>query len=113
MDSDTYPIGLSKNEEGASLEIQWSNGQTQQVSARALRAICPCATCREKAEASQQKPQPQQLRILTDAEWQPLRVVRMSPAGSYAYLVEFSDGHRSGVFPFELLHRAGEPTGNS
>lgn len=112
MDPNTYPIGLSKQDGGTSLEIQWSDGTAQLVTARALRGACPCATCREKAEGLQQKPKQQQLRVLTEAELQPLTVHRMSPAGSYAYLIEFSDGHRSGVFPFELLRSTSEPGKN-
>ena len=105
IDMDTYPIALTRVAEGTQLEIQWSDGHTQLVKSRALRDACPCATCRERAEAVEEQPQRQQLRILSDAELQPVAVSRMSPTGSYAYLIEFSDGHRSGIFTFDYLRK--------
>jgi len=102
---DAVPIALTKHEGGRSVEIQWSDGVAQQLSARVLRDRCPCATCREKkaAAAKQSQSGVRSLNILSAAELQPLQVMGMTPAGSYAYNIAFSDGHGSGVYTLEYL----------
>jgi DUF971 family protein len=40
---------------------------------------------------------------LSVAEAQPLAVQRMRPVGNYAYNIQFSDGHDSGIFSFDLI----------
>jgi DUF971 family protein len=32
----------------------------------------------------------------------------MKPVGSYAYSIDFSDGHGTGIYPLELLRELGE-----
>ncbi len=112
------PIGLAKLDGGKLLQIDWSDGLTQKIKAKSLRAACPCATCREKhgprsmTQGSNEKsaaaqtggPKPlRSLTILSEADLVPLAVDKMAPAGSYAYNIGFSDGHKSGLFTFELL----------
>jgi DUF971 family protein len=94
------------------LQITWSDGEVRQSSFSMLRKACPCATCREKsrAEASQK---PNLLPVLTAAETQPLKIVRMRPVGNYAYNIDFSDGHGSGLFTIELLRELGTPCSSS
>lgn len=105
---DTVPVGLVKQDGGRSLEIQWSDGWTQLLTARQLRDTCPCATCREKQAADRKKASSgvKLLQIVSDAELQPLTVVRMTPAGNYAYNIQFSDGHSSGVYTLERLRES-------
>lgn len=102
---DWHPIALAKLDEGKRIEIRWSDGETQVLRARAIRDACPCATCREKAEALEKETTRNQLRILSDAELTPLTVQKMNPAGNYAYVIQFSDGHQSGVFTFDVLRQ--------
>lgn len=87
------------------LLIEWSDGQRRLYSFRELRDHCPCATCREKR--SQPAPQPTMLPILSAAETQPLKLLDMSPVGNYAYGIQFSDGHDTGIYTFELLRELG------
>lgn len=112
---DTIPIGLSKQDGGRVLEIQWSDGWTQSLTVRQLRDRCPCATCREKQAADRKKASSgvKLLQIVSDAELQPLTVVRMAPAGNYAYNIQFSDGHSSGVFTLEYLRELSPGGGSS
>lgn len=77
----------------------------REYTARELREACPCASCREKRQ--QEPASPTQLPILSAAEAAPLRVLGMKPVGHYAYSIEFSDGHNTGIFTFELLQRLG------
>jgi DUF971 family protein len=102
-----YPTGLSQPQPDRLL-IEWSDGEKRLCRVKELREACPCATCREKHS---QPPKPADFRsltILNDAQLQPLRIVKMQPLGNYAYNVAFSDGHDTGIFPFELLRELGE-----
>ena len=96
-----YPTHLQRLD-NAELLIQWSDGQRRQYRVAELRAECPCATCRERRAAEHRRPGTQ-LPVLSLAEAQPIQITAMKPVGNYAYNIEFSDGHNSGIFPFELL----------
>jgi DUF971 family protein len=91
---------------GERLRISWSDGQARDYSFRELREKCPCATCREKRNAP--PPPPTQLPIVSEAETQPLRITAMKPVGNYAYSIEFSDGHDTGIYTIESLREMGQ-----
>ena len=42
------------------------------------------------------------------AEARPLTIAGMQPVGNYAYSIEFSDGHDTGIFTLELLRELGD-----
>ena len=89
----------AENAAGA-IEITWSDGRRAVYSPRLLRDACPCATCRE----TRARPAPPQLLpVLTAAETQPLSITGMRPVGQYAYGIEFSDGHSSGIYTLDYL----------
>jgi DUF971 family protein len=93
------------------LRIIWSDGQARDYPIRELRDKCPCATCREERNAP--PPSPLQLPIVTAAEIQPLRIAAMKPVGNYAYSIDFSDGHDTGIYTLDALRELGhEVTGN-
>ncbi|MGD9645054.1 MAG: DUF971 domain-containing protein [Pirellulales bacterium] len=99
------PTKLARTDDGRLL-IEWSDGQRRTYGYRELRDACPCATCREKRQAP---PQPAGLlTVLSPAETRPLAIAGMKPVGNYAYSIEFSDGHDSGIYTFELLRSLGE-----
>jgi DUF971 family protein len=89
------------------LRITWNDGQLREYMFRELRDACPCATCREKRKAP--PPSPTQLPIISAAEAQPLRITGMTPVGNYAYSIEFSDGHNTGIYTLESLRELGQP----
>ncbi len=103
----TRPTDLQIVEDNVLL-IKWSDGQQRRYSFHELRDACPCATCREKRTGEQSAPAPMLLPILSAAETEPLRIEGMKPVGNYAYTIAFSDGHDTGIFPFELLQQLGE-----
>jgi DUF971 family protein len=93
------------------LEITWSDKVMSRIPIEALRKSCPCATCREKRiaeHAPREKDPSDALRVLSLAETQPLRIQSMQPIGNYAYGIEFSDGHDTGIFTLEFLRKLGE-----
>ena len=93
----------SLNIENGLLVIGWSDGSTTQHRPSDLRKACPCATCREKRRGDDETKPKGLLPILTAAETRPLAVQRMRPVGNYAYNIQFSDGHDSGIFSFDLI----------
>jgi DUF971 family protein len=82
------------------IEIVWSDGHTAVYPPRLLRDACPCATCREGRAAA---PAPALLPVLAPQETVPLAVTGMTPVGQYAYSIEFSDGHSSGIYTLDYL----------
>jgi len=87
------------------LRIAWSDGQVREYPLRELRDKCPCATCRELRN---NPPPATQLRIISDADTQPLRITAMKPVGNYAYSIDFSDGHNTGIYTLESLREMGQ-----
>ncbi len=102
------PVKIAR-EEPNGLLITWSDGQTLRYTAKALREACPCATCREKKTSEQKNPF--QLVILKPEETIPLAIKGMKPVGTYAYTIDFSDGHNTGIYTFEVLRSLGAPVG--
>ncbi len=89
--------------EDSKLLIAWSDGHVRHYAFRELRDCCPCATCREQRKA----PQPL-LPVLTAEQAQPLNILGMKPVGNYAYSINFSDGHDTGIYSFTTLLELGE-----
>lgn len=107
------PEKIERNGESG-LNIWWSDGSSREYTVYELRNGCPCATCREKKRAKELEhvtDKPKSLPILSAAELQPLKIVRMLPVGNYAYNIAFTDGHDSGIFTFDLLLQLGRSPG--
>ena len=107
------PVSLKAVDDA--LQITWSDGVTHRLSWKQLRDACPCATCRQKREqraADRDSPAPSAasslLPVLSLEETRPLRVTSMKPVGNYAYGIDFSDGHRTGIYTLEYLRELGE-----
>jgi DUF971 family protein len=102
------PTSISRREtepgRPPAIEIVWSDGHTAVYPSKLLRDACPCATCREQRAA----PVPAgTLPVLAPGETVPLAVTGMKPVGQYAYSIEFSDGHSSGIYTLEYLRELG------
>ncbi len=105
------PVSLKGDDEF--LHIGWSDGVSHRLTWRLLRERCPCAVCREQPTrpASPTEAAPAEsvlLPILSPAEARPLRVKSMTPVGNYAYGIDFTDGHTSGIYSLDLLRALGE-----
>jgi DUF971 family protein len=80
------------------LIIEWKDGHRSSYTWKHLRDNCPCASCREERL---QPPDP--FRLLKPSELVPLALVSMTPVGHYAYKINWSDGHDTGIFTLEHL----------
>lgn len=93
----SYPVEVQRNHQGA-MRIVWDDGHESRYAYPALRQACPCATCRE------QRAQPQDpFQILTPGTTSVLEPRLLSVVGNYALNIEWSDGHRTGIYPWEML----------
>ena len=99
-----YPVKLELREQKL-LWIEWSDGQHRRYTFQELRDACPCATCREKRQQPQAPPNG--LNVLSAAEARPLKIEGMKPVGNYAYAIDFSDGHNTGIYTIEFLRQLG------
>ena len=89
------------------LTLEWGDGAVHRVTWRELRDRCPCATCATAKEQPSPAGSGGLLPVLSFAETQPLRVVGMRAMGNYAYAIQFSDGHNTGIYSLEFLRLLG------
>lgn len=77
------------------VNIRWKDGAETAVSARALRLLCPCASCVDEMTGR---------RILDPASVRDdVRAVAIEPVGRYAIQILWSDGHGTGIYDFKRL----------
>ena len=83
------------------LAIDWSDGRRRRYAIDELRRKCPCATCLHERESAP--------RTADSPEISPaVTIAQMHPVGNYAYNIQFSDGHATGIFSLEMLLELGE-----
>ena len=100
------PTPVELKNEGESLRITWSDGAAHRLAWSLLRKACPCATCRAERD---KPPEPAPLLpVLRPEEARPVGPRSMHPLGNYAYGIEFTDGHGSGIYSLEYLRELGE-----
>ena len=79
--------------------VQWSDGHRSVFSNKELRAECPCAEC-----AGEGLPLGGKAVIpLTIEPPDDIRAVEYSMIGLYAIAFAWSDGHSSGIYPYDYL----------
>lgn len=79
--------------------IDWSDGHASVHANKNLREACPCAICKGEPPAigvSRVIP-------LTPEAPAGIRASRYSMVGRYAIAFEWSDGHGSGIYPFDYI----------
>jgi len=90
------PQRIRRLDAGAAIEIQWDEaGHAGTYGARDLRLACQCATCRDEISG----------RPLLDARLVPpdVRALALRLVGGYAVHFSWSDGHDTGIYPWEFL----------
>lgn len=93
---------IIRKKDPARIEIDWADGSQTVFRAVELRRLCPCANCVNEVTGERMLDP----HSVPDAIEQ--RDVRL--VGHYAISVRFSDGHDTGIFPFDFL-RANDPRG--
>lgn len=97
----SYPVEIQRDDRGM-MRVLWNDGHTCRYPYRILRVQCPCATCRD-LRAQQQHAPANPFQVLATVTEQDVHPVRLSAVGNYALSIEWSDGHRTGIYPWDLL----------
>lgn len=84
-------VGLLRS----TITFKWPDGHESRYKARDLRLACRCAMCIEETSG----------RALLEPATVPAQVQakRMELMGQYAVLIEWSDGHTTGIYNFRDL----------
>ena len=90
------PIPVEVGRSGAAdIRIDWNDGHRSVYPARYLRLHCACALCVEEMSGT---------RIAQDADIAAdVHPLKISLVGRYALHIQWSDGHASGIYGFEIL----------
>jgi ATP-binding protein involved in chromosome partitioning len=85
------------------LAIVWSDGAESVLPLREIRLACGCAVCRDETSGAP----------LLDPAGVPLdlRASRIAPVGNYALTFDWSDGHSTGIYPWEELRALADRLG--
>jgi DUF971 family protein len=74
------------------LALHWPDGKVASFTHAQLRAACPCSECRARRRAGEAVEASEEVRLAA-----------IEPVGVYALNLAFSDGHRRGIYPFQML----------
>lgn len=77
------------------LEIAWADGWVGALEVRELRLACACAVCVDEWSGEE--------RLDPASVPDDVRPVSLRPVGRYAVQIDWSDGHQSGIYPFDRL----------
>lgn len=92
---ETTPAEVAPSQDGTMLTVRWRDGAVSEFPPRYLRLCCPCAGCVEEGTG---RPLLRPASVPLDVH--PLAVEYV---GDYALRFDFSDGHGTGIYPFDYL----------
>jgi len=105
VSTDPLHIAVSKSK---GIKIDWADGHTSEYSCEYLRDSCPCASCTgahgnepQPSDYSQKQPPANPLQIYKPR----IRMNHIEEVGSYAFRIDWNDGHNSGIYSYEHLRR--------
>ncbi|HUP04272.1 MAG TPA: DUF971 domain-containing protein [Bryobacteraceae bacterium] len=88
-------IAISKSK---GITIDWKDGHRSEYGLTYLRDECPCAEC---AGTHGTPPRPKTADSPFPMFQPALKMLRVSPVGNYAIAIEWSDGHKSGIYSYD------------
>ena len=99
MDARSLPREVGPTEDGSRLRIVWQDGAVSELLPWLLRTKCPCAGCVDEMTG---------LRTLQPETVPPdIYPESIHYVGRYALQFIWSDGHTTGIYPWDLLRRLG------
>lgn len=82
-----------------SLLVEWEDGHQSRYEGARLRALCPCASCKE--DRGPKSP----LAVLRPFRPNAARILRVQAVGRYAVAPVFGDQHATGIYSWDYLRR--------
>ena len=99
-DESFTPKEIAPTPDGSKLSIEWADGATSVLAPFDLRLACPCAGCVDELSG-----QPILNPGRVDANVYPESIHYV---GRYALQFNWSDGHNTGIYPFQYLRQLGD-----
>lgn len=97
MDPRFHPQDIGPTEDATRLRIVWHDGEVSEFEPWLLRTRCPCAGCVDEMTG---------IRTLRpDAVAEDVYPTAIHYVGRYALQFLWSDGHATGIYPYEFLRR--------
>ncbi|HEV3121091.1 MAG TPA: DUF971 domain-containing protein [Isosphaeraceae bacterium] len=91
------PTNIRAHQAEQVLELVWDDAAPVRLPYHFLRSECPCASCRDEWTGK---------RILDPNSIRAdLKIEALEPVGNYAVRLAWNDGHGSGLYTWETLHR--------
>lgn len=84
------------------LAIDWADGAQSLYEVRELRLACGCAQCVDEWTGEG--------RLDPTGVPEDVHPVSIETVGRYAIQIEWSDGHSTGIYPFDRLRELAPPT---
>ena len=92
------PVPLEVGRAGEhDLLITWQDNHASRYNSHSLRMACPCAGCVDELTGH--------IRIIGSSIAADVHPVKVSLIGRYAITIRWSDGHQTGIYPFQLLRK--------
>ncbi len=79
------------------IHIEWDEGHHGYFPHRSLRAECPCASCVHEMTG--------QRMVTLDNVGEDIEALDHMTVGRYALQFLWSDGHDTGIYPYEMLRK--------
>jgi DUF971 family protein len=92
-----HPDEIGPDESGTRLRIVWRDGEESLFEPRTLRLRCPCAGCVDEHTG--------QRILVSDMVPEGVHPTAIHYVGRYALQFMWSDGHSTGIYPYEYLRR--------
>jgi len=96
-DARPWPTELRLRAQGAELAVTFDNGDSFELSAEYLRVESPSAEVKGHGRGQE----------VTVSGKRNVRILSLEPVGNYAVKISFSDGHATGLYAWDYLHRLG------
>ena len=91
------PREIAPTDDGTRLRIVWDDDVAAEYTPRALRLLCPCAACVDEMTGVRTlRPEDVSEGVYPQA---------IHYVGRYALQFHWSDGHATGIYPFEYLRK--------
>ena len=85
---------------GTELALRFADGEELYLTLEMLRRACPCAACQGEPDALGRV-----LRPVQQIGPRGFELLRYEVVGGYALQLFWADGHSTGIYSFDYLHR--------
>jgi DUF971 family protein len=97
--SDQSRVQRIWQQDDRTLAISWTDGRKSLYDVVELRRQCRCANCIDEVTKKRT--------VNPDDIPESVRPLKIESVGRYALTIHFTDGHKTGIYPFERLREIG------